>query len=68
MVTTETILIIEKTDKHHKIKDNLPLKYVTSLQMTSGMDTFLLVKVSEQFKKSKVRYIFQRQRSRFLFV
>ncbi|VVC31610.1 P-loop containing nucleoside triphosphate hydrolase,Myosin head, motor domain,IQ motif, EF-hand [Cinara cedri] len=53
VVTIETILIIEKTDKHHKIKDNLPLKYVTSLQMTSGMDTFLLIKVSEQFEESK---------------
>lgn len=57
VITTETILIIEKTDKKHKIKDHLSFKDVTSLQMTSGMDHFLLIKVSEQLDKSKVRII-----------
>lgn len=54
VVTTESILIVEKTDKKQKIKDHLSLKHVTSLQMTSGMDNFLLIKVSEQLDKSKV--------------
>lgn len=54
-VTAGNILIIEKTCKHQKIKDNLPLNYLLGLQMTSGMDNFLLVKVSEQLLKSKVR-------------
>lgn len=55
VVTTATILIVEKTNKKQKIKDHLFLKHVTSLQMTSGMDNFLLIKVSEQLNKSKVR-------------
>lgn len=54
VVTTENILIVEKTDKKQKIKDYLSLKHVTSLQMTSGLDNFLLIKVSEQLDKSKV--------------
>lgn len=56
-VTNKTLLIIQKTDKNIKMKDRLPLKHVTCLQMTSGMDNFLLIKVSEQLEKSKVRSI-----------
>lgn len=57
VITTETILIIEKTDKKQKIKDHLYFKDITGLQMTSGMDHFLLIKVSGQMDKCKVRKI-----------
>lgn len=53
-VADNAIVIVEKTDKNQKIKDHLPIDYVTSLQMTSGMDNFLLIKVSERLEKSKV--------------
>jgi len=53
-VTTETVLIIEKTDTNLKIKDKLPLKHVMGLRMTTGIDKFLLIKVSEQLEESKV--------------
>jgi len=60
IITTENILIIKKSDKNQNIKDQLPLEHVTSLQMTSGMDNFLLIKVSEKLEKSKVKSMFQR--------
>jgi len=56
-ITTETISIIEKNNKNQKIKDCLPFKHMTSLQMTSGMDNFLLIKVSQQLEKSKVYFL-----------
>ncbi|XP_025411842.1 myosin-IB [Sipha flava] len=52
-ITANAIIFVEKTDKNQKIKDHLPLKYVTSLQMTSGTDNFLLIKVSGELEKSK---------------
>lgn len=54
MVTAEAISIVKKTEKIQKIKDYLPFEHVTSLQMTSGMDNFLLIKVAEQLETSKV--------------
>ncbi|XP_027849458.2 unconventional myosin IC [Aphis gossypii] len=53
IITTENILIIKKSDKNQTIKDQLPLEHITNLQMTSGMDNFLLIKVSEKLEKSK---------------
>ncbi|XP_003247139.1 unconventional myosin IC [Acyrthosiphon pisum] len=53
ILTTENILIIKKSDKNLNIRDQLPLEHVTSLQMTSGMDNFLIIKVSEKLEKSK---------------
>ncbi|KAL5243514.1 hypothetical protein ACI65C_010924 [Semiaphis heraclei] len=53
ILTPENILIINKSDKNQNIKDQLPLEHVTSLQITSGMDNFLLIKVSEKLEKSK---------------
>lgn len=63
VVTAESISIVEKTNIKQKQKDHLPLAYVTSLQMTSGMDKFLLIKVSEQLENSKVRSITRRRQS-----
>lgn len=54
MVSSEAISIVEKTNKIQKIKDHLPFEYVINLQMTTGMDNFLLIKVSEQLETSKV--------------
>lgn len=61
VVTSESISIVEKTNKNLKPKDHLPLVHVASLQMTSGMDNFLLIKVSEQIENSKVRSIIHRR-------
>lgn len=57
VLTAESISIVEKIDKTKKPKDHLPLAYVTCLQMTSGTDNFLLIKVSEQLENCKVRSI-----------
>jgi len=53
-VTAEAVFIVEKMDKNLKTKDYLPFKHVTGLQMTTGIDNFLLIKVSKLFEKSKV--------------
>lgn len=55
MITTETIFIVKKTDQNHKVKDFFSFKHVTNLQMTSGMDSFLLIKVCGQLENSKVQ-------------
>ncbi|XP_050532975.1 unconventional myosin IC [Daktulosphaira vitifoliae] len=53
IVTKDVLVFVEKTDKYSKTKDVVPLKYISGLQMTNGLDNFLLISVSNQLEFSK---------------
>ncbi|XP_050424752.1 unconventional myosin IC [Adelges cooleyi] len=52
-ITKDALMLAEKNDKIQKNKDVVPLRQITGLHMTDGLDGFLLIRVSDRLETCK---------------
>lgn len=54
ILTNKSLCLNQILKNKLKPKEKIPLDFIKKLEVTSGKDNFLLVKISPQFKHNKV--------------